>query len=212
MQIQNTSAQFIHAEHNNAAQTHTSTLVGNVNLLAKTSNSLLHAGGHTSFIGIQPDVQKILHAAFAWQRGEILNQPSSSNSNSRRLALEALDILEPRGFQPAEGGLKIRLTGKGLGGGSSSDSSSDSDPAEDVKHWKTEVAAWESSTIDAATTLYNAGLALAHAQRSGASRSDISTLMDARDECDNVLKDCKGNLKDAKEELRSAEKKLSKKR
>ena len=54
----------------------------------------------------------ILSRAFAAQRLEMLEQPSSS----RDLRLIALDKLQQRGFKPALGGLEIPLTGKALGG------------------------------------------------------------------------------------------------
>jgi type III effector protein AvrRps4 len=54
----------------------------------------------------------ILSRAFAAQRLEMFEQPSSS----RDLRLIALDKLQQRDFRPALGGLEIPLTGKAMGG------------------------------------------------------------------------------------------------
>ncbi len=54
----------------------------------------------------------ILSRAFATQRLELFEQPSSSKD----LRLIALDKLEQRGFKPALGGLEIPSTGKAMGG------------------------------------------------------------------------------------------------
>ncbi len=54
----------------------------------------------------------VLSRAFAAQRRELFEQPSSSKD----LRFTALDILEQRGFKPALGGLEIPLTGKAMGG------------------------------------------------------------------------------------------------
>lgn len=77
----------------------------------------VHASSFTvaqgGFSGVKPNVQKLLKEAFDEQRAVLRGQAGSSNG----LDLIALDRIEGRGFKPAQGGLEIPLTGKGLGGG-----------------------------------------------------------------------------------------------
>lgn len=59
------------------------------------------------------DVQKVLRFSVAMQRAELLQGAGPSH----HLHLEALDALEKRGFQPSpQAVLKVRVTGKALGG------------------------------------------------------------------------------------------------
>ncbi len=62
-------------------------------------------------ISEQPN-NSVLSRAFAAQRLELFEQPSSSKD----LRFTALDKLEQRNFRPAPGGLEIPLTGKAMGG------------------------------------------------------------------------------------------------
>lgn len=65
------------------------------------------------------DVNRMLAQFAAKQKADLLQEAGSS----RCLHLEALGVLEQRGFQPIqEGALKIRLTAKALGGGKSRES------------------------------------------------------------------------------------------
>lgn len=80
--------------------------------LAKSVKGLL--GASPSAHGLDtPTLHRFMSKVLAAQRLVLSEAPSSSNDQR----LQALDALESRGLQPLnEGALKLRVTGKALGG------------------------------------------------------------------------------------------------
>lgn len=79
---------------------------------AGTRTKYVAPGNNTKSKKVGNGVAAAMTSAFAAQRLELANQPSSSQ-DPRLIALEKL---EQRGFKPALGGLEIPVTGKAMGG------------------------------------------------------------------------------------------------
>jgi hypothetical protein len=207
MLIQNSLQKSTHAEHNSIAQTSSIPWTGPLIRIARASSPVLHAVEQGASIGIQPDVQKMLHVSFAKQRQEMLTQPSSSN-NAR---LVALDLLEERAFQPAAGGLVIRLTGKGLGGSANSpewgELLDDDDEGladrikDDIASWELEVKKQQDNITSTVSALYEANQAVAN-QYAHTSQGARALTLDRRDELQNKLSSYHTELREAKEQVR----------
>jgi hypothetical protein len=189
-------------------------LLNHVHGLAGPSRaSLLSIHGNLN-AGLSDQVQRVMHQAFAAQRNQALNQSGSSN-NAR---LVALNKLEQRGFQPAEGGLKIRITGKGLGGagdddveGSSRGESSRgggvslennislSECLKRFEFFANEEMSHKANVTNLADALYKANQAVTAARRVSSSRADLLGAEEGRDCLSKELEYYQGQLRSAKQ-------------
>lgn len=112
MQVQNIS-QLENLSAHHVGHVDQTSLQASVRGVSSAESSVLKAVPQSSTGVPLLDVHQLMRGVFAKQRAHLARLPSSSNTQR----LEALDALESRQFQPAFGAqLKVRLTGKGLGG------------------------------------------------------------------------------------------------
>ena len=205
MQIQNTHTGLVQLGDTQHTAGRT-TLLGHVAQLGQSSQNIPTT--HTPLnVGLPEQIQTLLRKAFAVQRAEILAQPSGSHSTR----LLALDTLEQRGFQPAEGGLKIHLTGKGLGGAGNSpewgdllvddDEDYEANVKQDLESWQSEVKTQEANILKTANELYQANQAITR-ERAHSSQGSRAPTIDARDQLEKDLSNYRSELREAKEQVR----------